>query len=58
MNTCFNCGHTGEDVHKRFFPQGIERMLCDDRAGCFKREMEKIKREAKGNQENMVNAKV
>ena len=50
MSTCKNCGHTGEDVHKRFFP-GAEWFLCDDRADCRKRELENIKEEGKSNQE-------
>ncbi len=48
---CFNCGFESDtEVHKRFFPGKVERMLCDRRDECFKRELEKIRREA-GNQE-------
>ena len=36
MSTCSNCGRTGNDVHKRFFRENTERMLCDNRATCHK----------------------
>ena len=59
MNTCFNCGLKSDtEVHKRYFPNMIERMLCDNRTECFKRELAKYRKEGEGNQKVMRNTKV
>ncbi len=49
--TCQNCQHTGQDVHLRYFGRDtwgkdLNRMLCDNRPACRKRELQKIKLEA------------
>ncbi len=47
MNTCSNCGYTGEDVYKsKLILNDRTLYLCDDRPACRLRELAKIKREA------------
>jgi hypothetical protein len=47
MNTCSNCGYTGEDVKKSNIILNDRTLyLCEDRPRCRLRELAKIKREA------------